>query len=207
MHVLPLNREIDTFLLDMSEVSFTGLKASHDALCLLLGIDRATIYEAYVRHGLFEFFRKELTEDEYLARLITAERWPITLVDLKRFIRSHFKPIEGTERIIRSLRKRGFKLGLLSDHAVEWVDHFVVNYNHHDLYHEVIYSFHAGACKPEEKAFQFALNKLDAKAERTLFIDDRPDNIRAARRMGMSTIQFTDPDALVQQLGIYGIHL
>ncbi|MFL5342400.1 MAG: HAD-IA family hydrolase, partial [Gemmataceae bacterium] len=41
---------------------------------------------------------------------------------------------------------------------------------------------------------------------RCLFIDDRADNIAAARRHGWRTVQYTDFDALVQELARLGVY-
>lgn len=49
------------------------------------------------------------------------------------------------------------------------------------------YSHDIGLRKPGEEIFQYVLNDLSVKADECLFIDDHPDNIATADRMGFHT--------------------
>jgi putative hydrolase of the HAD superfamily len=53
------------------------------------------------------------------------------------------------------------------------------------LIHDVFLSYRTGRVKPEPAAFEDVLTKLEATAERVLFLDDNPLNIDAARQCGM----------------------
>jgi putative hydrolase of the HAD superfamily len=44
--------------------------------------------------------------------------------------------------------------------------------------------------KPDEKAFQFVLDKLNVKPEETVFIDDKKRNTEVAKKLGIKAIQF-----------------
>jgi putative hydrolase of the HAD superfamily len=70
-----------------------------------------------------------------------------------------------------------------------------------------IYSFDAGCRKPDPEIFEYALNKVAVEASQAIFIDDIPDNVNAAREMGMHAIHFTDSNRLVQDLNRMGFHM
>jgi putative hydrolase of the HAD superfamily len=49
------------------------------------------------------------------------------------------------------------------------------------------YSHQTGMRKPDNKIYEFVLNDAGIKAERTLFIDDLPENIATAQMLGFQT--------------------
>jgi putative hydrolase of the HAD superfamily len=65
------------------------------------------------------------------------------------------------------------------------------------------YSCRLGAAKPDPRVFQLVLRDLDVQPGEVLFIDDRAENTRTARELGMRTITFTsagDLDCELQRI-------
>lgn len=58
-------------------------------------------------------------------------------------------------------------------------------------------SFKLGARKPQGRHFRQLLDKINLAPENALFIDDKPDNIVAARVLGMECIQYVDNDRTI----------
>ncbi|MEM0129113.1 MAG: HAD-IA family hydrolase [Thermoplasmata archaeon] len=56
-----------------------------------------------------------------------------------------------------------------------------------------LYSYRLGATKPHRAAFDRARRALGVPARRLVLIDDRPENVRAARRAGWRAIRFLSP--------------
>ncbi|GGL34661.1 hydrolase [Streptomyces anthocyanicus] len=55
-----------------------------------------------------------------------------------------------------------------------------------------LYSARLQVCKPDPAAYQHAMNATGtADPHRILFVDDRADNCRAARRLGLRTLHYT----------------
>lgn len=69
--------------------------------------------------------------------------------------------------------------------------------DHFDL---VVGSADIGLCKPDPAAFQAVLDQLDVSAARTLLVDDRNENIAAARELGLQVVEFADVDELENRL-------
>lgn len=59
-----------------------------------------------------------------------------------------------------------------------------------------------GYVKPDPRLFQILLDRYHLKAEECTFVDDNPDNVAAANRMGFHGIIFTGADNLRKQLGL-----
>lgn len=55
------------------------------------------------------------------------------------------------------------------------------------VFDPICYSHEIGVTKPEPEAFRIVLDRLDAAPADVLFIDDVPENIEAARAMGIRT--------------------
>jgi len=68
-----------------------------------------------------------------------------------------------------------------------------------------VYSYQCGSMKPEAAIFEFALNQLGVEAKQTLLIDDRPENIAAARDQGINAIHYTSFEATCRELTSYGL--
>jgi glucose-1-phosphatase len=60
------------------------------------------------------------------------------------------------------------------------------------FFDDYILSFDVGALKPEPEIFLEAIRAGGAKPERTVFIDDMPENVAGAERMGMKGVVYGD---------------
>ena len=68
-----------------------------------------------------------------------------------------------------------------------------------------IYSCVVGASKPDPLIFREALKACHVRAEEAIYIDDIAAYAEAARRLGMSGIQYQSPDQLRQELAALGV--
>ena len=59
------------------------------------------------------------------------------------------------------------------------------------------YSHEMGSRKPEPQIYQMVLDQKALNAERTLFIDDKLENINAAAALGIKVYHLTDRDSLL----------
>ena len=57
-----------------------------------------------------------------------------------------------------------------------------------------------GYVKPDPRLFRVLLDRYGLRAEECLFVDDNPDNVAAARRMGMTGIVFASAEELRNEL-------
>lgn len=99
---------------------------------------------------------------------------------------------------INAMRQAGRRLGILSNFSRElWA-----LLEHQDLRHlfdAIAVSADIGVMKPAPDAYHAILDMLGLPPEACLFIDDLPDNIAAARSLGMHGIVFQDhPSCLAE---------
>ena len=192
-------------IFDLGEVYVNGFKDVELLLEPVLGISSDKIHSIIHSNDLMLLFRGKISEDEYLSKTIQRGGWKIDLRDFKRIIRNNFKEVEGTEKIIKELNAKGLKIGLLSDHSKEWIDYIKENFNHHKMFHHTLYSFEVGLIKVEGKGFEIMVKKLEVLPEECLFIDDNPNNLIPARKLGMKVIQFNNSNQLKKELVSLGV--
>jgi putative hydrolase of the HAD superfamily len=68
--------------------------------------------------------------------------------------------------------------------------------NNEHLFERTYYSHLIGKRKPEIDFFEQVLAENNLKAEETLFIDDSPQHLEAAKTLGIQTFLMTAPDTL-----------
>jgi epoxide hydrolase-like predicted phosphatase len=85
---------------------------------------------------------------------------------------------------IQQLRESGFAVGLLSNDSVELRPR-LKNLNIEKLFDPLIISAEIGVMKPDARAYQTVLEKLDCSADMTIFIDDRQENVDGAAALGI----------------------
>jgi len=64
-----------------------------------------------------------------------------------------------------------------------------------------VLSAELGLAKPDPRIYQMTLSQLGSPPERALFIDDMARNIEAARKLGMQTLHFREPEKSWRQIG------
>ena len=62
----------------------------------------------------------------------------------------------------------------------------------YNLFHKVYYSYKIGFRKPHAKAFQLILNENKLTTHEVLFIDDSPQHIEGAKKLGIKTYHLED---------------
>ncbi|WP_055548158.1 HAD family phosphatase [Streptomyces sp. NBRC 110028] len=96
---------------------------------------------------------------------------------------------------VRTLRDRA-RVALLSNIPADHADAFLAAQPWlHDLDH-MAFSGKIGAAKPDPAAFQHSVVALRAVPADFLFVDDREENVRAARAVGMNGHVFDSQDDL-----------
>ncbi len=150
------------------------------------------------------------TPEEFLARIGTLLKNPINVNEAHE-IWKKFNKIEKVSidwplvDYVQSLKKN-YKIHMLSN-AIdldsgnsEWVD--LIDKHFDNIYK----SFDIGHKKPNKKAFLHVLEKINAKPEECVFIDDLQVNIDAANELGIKGVLYTNLDQLKKDFSKFGIN-
>jgi HAD hydrolase, family IA, variant 3 len=102
---------------------------------------------------------------------------------------------EETLETMSWLRKEGIEIGLLSNALPNLAD------TGQTLAAEdkIFVSYELGLLKPDKAIYQSVLAKLNAKPEEVIFIDDKRENVEAAKSLGINGIVF-DRNTISRQI-------
>jgi putative hydrolase of the HAD superfamily len=103
------------------------------------------------------------------------------------------------------LKERGLKTAILSnigdsvlesvEREFDWIHRFDV----------LVWSYQFGVAKPDPAIYRHTLDELGTRPEETLFIDDKRENMEAARALGMPSIQYSSVEGLRADLIAVGL--
>lgn len=97
--------------------------------------------------------------------------------------------VPQTCQLINDLKQNNYKLFVLSNMSKYFID-TLHKHPIFKLFDGEIISCYYNLVKPEPEIYQLLLNKFQLQPTETLFIDDKPENTKAAEAFGISTILF-----------------
>ena len=159
----------------------------------------AKVFEAWDRGAI--------TIDAYLNSTVFYEPRPFTRDEFVTFLHDQSRVLpDGALPVLKELAADGnYVLGALNNEARETNDFRFRKFGLREFFDVALSSCYLGMRKPEAPIFRLAIDVMGGKPERILFIDDRPENVVAAKAQGMATIRFQGADALRRELVELGI--
>lgn len=109
---------------------------------------------------------------------------------------SWLEPDHDMVDLVLSLIGSGWRTGILSNIPAGLADQVREKCPWLKDFAAVTFSSDIGVVKPDEKAFHVALAAMGAKADDTVFIDDRIENVAAAESLGMRGVLFERIDQI-----------
>jgi epoxide hydrolase-like predicted phosphatase len=129
------------------------------------------------------------------------DNWLETLDELK--LQAIVKNPESYE-LVTALQQRGYKLAILSNTTTERAS-YIREMGGYDQFNPVILSCEIDVKKPADEAFEALLQCTGMPPNACLFIDDKEQNVEAARRLGFDAIHFQSIEQLRTELEQRGI--
>jgi FMN phosphatase YigB (HAD superfamily) len=111
--------------------------------------------------------------------------------------RSMLAPLPALDRVRRWADV--VPVGVLSNHRTEWVMPVLSELGLDIVLDPILISSATGLVKPDPRVFA-QLTLLGPPPHRVLYVDDRPQAIRAAQRLGLSTVQADDDQAWIDRV-------
>lgn len=166
---------------------------------------RVGALEDFVEHtGMDAHERGELDTAGFLARVNALLRDTQSPAELERWWTSLFSARETMLDCVRSLRAN-YRVCILSNTGeLHWSQarrQFALD----ALVDDALTSFEAGVAKPDLRIYELAAQRFAAQPDRTVFIDDRPENATGARAAGWHAIHHTDDAATLAALATLGV--
>ena len=123
----------------------------------------------------------------------------------ENFPRSLTGPIPGMAEIVAELKGAGVRLLGLSNWSAETIHHAPVVAPAIDELEDIVVSGREKLIKPDPAIFALLLDRFGLDPGRTVFVDDLPVNVEAARELGLIGIVFTGAEDLRAELDRLGV--
>ena len=105
----------------------------------------------------------------------------------------------------KSLHQRGIRTGILSNIGDRMETGIRKSFDWIGAFHHCTWSHRLTLAKPELEIYRHAAEGLETAPGRILFIDDREENINAARAVGMLAIRYTTHIAFLAEMRHEGL--
>jgi len=199
---------IESILFDLSEVLLQGMKGLDKRISFDTGFTEEEVRSHFRGSKREDLFVGKLSEEEYWSLVIKEGQYELPLEYFRKVIRENFVPLNGTQEILFELKQQGYPLGLLSDHAREWISYIEGKYRFMQAFDGRCYSFECGYTKRSKESFVYAIKELGFIPERTMFIDDHHWNLEVAHSVGIAyTHLFNGAEKLAKAMLDFGLQV
>ena len=147
----------------------------------------------------------QMTIEQHLLELKNIE---VQNYDIIKYILSYenlkysFPLMTSIIEVIQELRKRNYKIYLLSNITEESYKYICETIDMKKLFDGGLFSYEEHMVKPNKEFYESLINKYNLIKEETIFFDDKEKNVIAANEIGIKAIQFKNVKALYDNLDI-----
>jgi putative hydrolase of the HAD superfamily len=107
---------------------------------------------------------------------------------------------EQVLRWVEQLRLEGIRLAVLSNMPLEVSRYLLAHRSWLSRFNPLIFSCDVRSVKPEVPIYRHCLNALGVPPEEILFLDDKPENVRAAGRLGIQALVFENLEQVLAEV-------
>ncbi|MBI4430223.1 MAG: HAD family phosphatase [Candidatus Omnitrophica bacterium] len=136
---------------------------------------------------IHNFEMGRLGPDEVLSAVNECFGLSLGMEEFKSLWSDIFFVNQEMEKMVDLLKDR-YHLLIISDTNVLHYEHIVRHFPVVRKFEDHILSFKVGARKPDPRIFKAALGRAGCRASEAIFIDDKENNVKGARRLGMTGI-------------------
>jgi putative hydrolase of the HAD superfamily len=168
--------------------------------------DDATLREAVRVHAFqhddwLEMDRGTLDEATVVRRFAARMQRPeAELRALFDHVRAALQPIEPTVALLRELSARGYGLYGLSNMSAAIFEYLAGRHDFFGLFDGIVVSAAVKLVKPEPGIYEHLRERFGLDFTESVFIDDLPRNVEAARQLGLPAIRFETTEQVRRDL-------
>jgi len=118
-------------------------------------------------------------------------------------LRASLVPIAPTVALLEELRGRGYKLYGLSNMAESIFAYLRSRYSFFELFDGIVVSATVKLLKPEPKIYEHLRERYALDFAESVYLDDMPANVEAARELGLPAIRFETTEQARRELAAY----
>lgn len=152
------------------------------------------------------FERGEITLDEYLAQTVFYQERPFSRDEFRDYMFSLSKPLPGSFDFARGLTRSGkYMMATINNESRELNLHRIETFGMHGIFTLFFSSCFVHMRKPDPAIYRLVLDVTQIPAAECVFVDDRPENLKAAAEVGIQTAQMRGLEQLQAELDKLGV--
>jgi putative hydrolase of the HAD superfamily len=161
-------------------------------------------FEAKHKEIFASFEAGKLTLEQYLDRAVFYQPRKFSKEEFKSFMFSQSKPKPEALELARSLAG-SYLMGTINNESRELNDYRINQFGLAQIFDLFVSSCYVGIRKPDERIYRLALDLIQKAPDECCFIDDRPENIEGAAKVGIRAILMRDAAQLKKELQSLGV--
>lgn len=189
---------IKNIIFDIGGILFDDSKENIEKL---LKKDCSDIYKIAYGKEFKKCLLGQMKVDDYLEKLRDKKDFSDISYILKRDnLKETYPLIKNNFEYIKNLKKRGYKLYLLSNITED--SYFYINnlIDIDSIFECGIYSYKENLIKPDYNIYNLIVDRFKLDKSETIFFDDKEKNVIAANKMGLKSYVFTSIDDVEKNL-------
>lgn len=180
---------IENIVLDVGGVIFDDSKQN---IQKLLNKNCDNIYKIAYGGGFKKCLLGEISVQEHINSLKNEKDFnDISYILKKENLIKSYPLIKNNFEYIKGLRKRGYKLFLLTNITEDSYNYINELININEKFDGGIYSYQEHLIKPDYDIYNLLINRFNLNKDETIFFDDKEKNVKAANEVGIKSYVFT----------------
>ncbi len=180
---------IKNIVLDVGGVIFDDSKQN---IQKLLNKNCDNIYKIAYGSGFKKCLLGEISVQEHINSLKDEKDFnDISYILKKENLIKSYPLIKNNFEYIKDLRKRGYKLFLLTNITEDSYNYINELININEKFDGGIYSYQEHLIKPDYDIYNLLINRFNLNKDETIFFDDKEKNVKAANEVGIKSYVFT----------------
>ena len=180
---------IKNIVLDVGGVIFDDSKQN---IQKLLNKNCDNIYKIAYGSGFKKCLLGEISVQEHINSLKNEKDFnDISYILKKENLIKSYPLIKNNFEYIKGLRKRGYKLFLLTNITEDSYNYINELINIDETFDGGIYSYQEHLIKPDYDIYNLLINRFNLNKDETIFFDDKAKNVKAANEVGIKSYVFT----------------
>ena len=131
-------------------------------------------------------------------------QFPLYREQIKMYYPNHRKMFRGTFshsiNILKKLKELNIECYVLSNWSAETFLGMEEQYPFLKLFDDMIISGRENLVKPDPSIYLLAIKRFNLKANQTIFVDDKLENIKTAKKLDFKTIHLIKPNKISDEI-------
>ena len=161
-------------------------------------------FERRHKEVVADFEQGKLSLDDYLARVVFYQTRNFSRDEFRKFMFSLSQPKPEVLEFARVLSTK-YLMGTINNESRELNEYRLQQFGLREIFDLFVSSCYVGLRKPGEQIYRLALDLIQKSADQCCFIDDRPENLEGAAKVGMPTVLMQNPVQLKRDLQNLGV--